>query len=202
MLRDDYFLQTWYSDPNFALPIVKIRKNGTIFRELNSKKTNIHSGVFIDIFPFDNVPNSYLSKLKQNYTTYIFKRLLLIKCNYEVWKKSEITKKVVYKIARGIMKYVTRDRLIKMCEHYMLMYNNYDSDEVVAFGGSYGYWKETIEKSWLELLTDIYFEGVGFKCPQNYLGYLYKFYGDFKTLPPENERCNKHEISELCIGED
>jgi len=56
-----YVLQTWDTDPGFALPSAKLRKSGTKYIERNSQKANIHNGIFIDIFPFDNAPRVCLA---------------------------------------------------------------------------------------------------------------------------------------------
>ena len=84
-IGEEYFLQTWDTDSGFALPIAKIRKNGTKFIEQNSSKSELHNGIYIDIFPFDNVPDSDFKKKLQNIVTYILKRFILIKQGYEVW---------------------------------------------------------------------------------------------------------------------
>ena len=53
-LNKKYFLQTWDTDEKFALPFAKIRLNGTKYIEHNSKNVDIHNGIYIDIFPYDN----------------------------------------------------------------------------------------------------------------------------------------------------
>lgn len=71
--EDDYFLQTWETDLGFALPIAKIRKNGTKFIENNSSNATLHSGIYIDISQFDNVLTSRFQQSLQEYTTYLLK---------------------------------------------------------------------------------------------------------------------------------
>jgi lipopolysaccharide cholinephosphotransferase len=61
-LNDSYFLQTWDTDPGFALPIAKLRKNSTKFVEKDFMEANIHCGIYIDILPFDSVPSENISK--------------------------------------------------------------------------------------------------------------------------------------------
>src|SRR5699024_3006821 len=97
-LKDNYFLQTWDTDKGFGLPITKIRKNNTIYREKNSANTNAHNGIFIDIFPFDSVPDNKIKQLIQGVNSFILKRLILSELGYEFWTENQIIKRVIYKL--------------------------------------------------------------------------------------------------------
>ena len=59
-LGNRYFIQTWESDPGFALPLAKVRKNDTIYLESGSQYSNCHHGLFVDIFVYDNLPDGSL----------------------------------------------------------------------------------------------------------------------------------------------
>ncbi len=201
-LKDEYFLQTWETDPGFALPIAKLRKNGTRFIEHNSSKSDLHNGVYIDIFPFDNVPSSISRQKHQNRATYILKRILLIKLKYEVWEENEKLKKFIYKAVNLITKLLTIGQVKKMLYKQQIKYNSHDSEYVVTFGGAYGYWKESIKKSWMTNLTSIQFEKHELSCFKAYKDYLTYFYGDYMTPPPENKRKGRHKIIRIEFEED
>src|SRR5699024_5223171 len=62
-LKKDYFIQNYETDPNFLRSFTRIRKNGTIYKQLSYRYLDIHHEVFLDIFPFDNV---YSNKNKEN----------------------------------------------------------------------------------------------------------------------------------------
>ncbi len=94
-----YFLQTWETDKNFVLPFAKIRKNGTKLVEKNSADVKMHQGIYIDIFPFDNLPRKAFEQKKQNWITWLLKRILLAKKCYTPWEKEDLTKMFFYKIA-------------------------------------------------------------------------------------------------------
>lgn len=201
-LKKEYFLQTWKTDSDFALPIAKLRKKGTKFIENNSAKSNLHNGIYIDIFPFDNVPKSSLKQKKQNRLTYILKRILLIKFKYEVWEKNETFKKNVYKAVNILSKPISPNVIKKMLHKQMIKYNSNDADTVVAFGGAYGYKKESIKKGWFKNLIDIKFEEYELSCFREYKEYLTYFYGDYMTPPPESKRYSRHKILRIEFEED
>lgn len=84
----------------------------------------------------------------------------------------------------------------------MIAFNRSPSEEIVTFGGAYGYKKESIRREWLENLCEINFEGEMFSAPEKYTDYLTYFYGDFMTPPPEGKRYNRHGIIEIQFEED
>ena len=57
-LSNDYFMQHLYTDAKTPYYFTKIKKNNTLFVEENFKHLPIHHGIFIDVFPFDKVPNN------------------------------------------------------------------------------------------------------------------------------------------------
>ncbi len=57
-LRKPYFLQWIKTDPHTPFYFAKVRKDNTLFLEQDFKHLDIHHGIFIDIFPFDRVPDN------------------------------------------------------------------------------------------------------------------------------------------------
>jgi len=194
---DKYHLQTWNTEKNYALPTAKIRLNNTKYIEQNSYNVNIHHGVYIDILPFDNVPDSSIHRKIHNIKTYILKRLLLSKFNYELWENNDNLKKFFYSIIKLITKFISSKTLKKSLYKEMTKYNNLITSKVVTFGGSYGYKKESILKSFFEESRNFIFEEKNFKSFYNYEKYLLHLYGDFNVLPPEDKRYNRHKIIKI-----
>lgn len=58
ILKPGYFLQHFYTEKNTPFYFIKVRKDNTLFIQENYKDMNIHHGIFIDIFPFDRVPDN------------------------------------------------------------------------------------------------------------------------------------------------
>ena len=53
ILDKKFFLQSYESEPHTPFYFAKVRKNGTLFVEQNTKDLNIHQGIFVDIIPFE-----------------------------------------------------------------------------------------------------------------------------------------------------
>src|SRR5690554_5979187 len=76
-LNDTYYLETWYTSSGYGMPFAKIRKNDTRYIEKSSKDVKCHPGIFIDIFPFDNVPNNKVLRLINEYWLKFYQYLIL-----------------------------------------------------------------------------------------------------------------------------
>lgn len=199
-LNNDYFLQTWDTDFDYAYPFAKIRKKGTILIESVTASININHGIFIDIFPFDNIPNCIIKQKYQNIITYVLKRLILAKKNYKVWNSGINIKFFLYKIFKIIAKPLKYEKLIKILVNFMTKYNSTCTKKVVLFGGSYGYKKESIDRNLITDTIKISFENNFFLCPRNYDSYLKQFYGDYMKLPPFYKRYNRHGVVDIKIN--
>ena len=195
-LKDNYYLETWGIASGYGQPYAKIRKNGTKYIERNSKDVNCHFGIFIDVFPFDNVPNNKIQRLKQEYKTKFYHHLILEICMYNIGKIKGI-KGVIYKLLTHRVKNLSIKEIKQMFEEASMKYNNQKTEHVVAVGGSYGYKKETIKFNWVSQVDQLEFEGHLFKVPRGYEEYLTYFYGDFMTPPPLDKRYNRHGIIEI-----
>lgn len=71
-LGDGYFLQWPGSEPNTPFYFAKVRKRGTRFVEGWFRKMDIDHGIYIDVFPFDKVPdNALLQRLHRSYCNFV-----------------------------------------------------------------------------------------------------------------------------------
>ncbi len=57
-MRKPYFLQWIETDPHTPFYFAKVRKDNTLFGEQDFRHLEIHHGIFVDVFPFDRVPDN------------------------------------------------------------------------------------------------------------------------------------------------
>ena len=57
MVSDGFFIQCFDTEPNSPFYFTKVRKDGTLFVQEEYKDVDMHHGIFVDIFPFDNIPD-------------------------------------------------------------------------------------------------------------------------------------------------
>ena len=198
-LGGDFFLQTPETDKNYGLPFAKILLNGTVLVEATAG-SDAKKGIFVDVFPFDSVPESDDGKENHNKKTYFYKRLLLAKLNYNVCAKNDYVKRAVYFALKVMSAFYSHDKLVKKLESEITRYNNSKTEDIVNIGGAYGYKKETIKADWVRDTVEIPFEDMTISAPIDYIKYLETFYGDYMTPPPEDKRYNRHSVTELDFG--
>lgn len=57
VLPEELFVQTFNSDPNTPFYFAKVRKSGTLFIRNYCKNLKMHHGIYVDVFPYDNIPD-------------------------------------------------------------------------------------------------------------------------------------------------
>ena len=60
LVSEGFFVQTPQTEPNTPFYFTKVRKDGTLFIQQEHKDIQMHQGIFVDIFPFDNVSDNRL----------------------------------------------------------------------------------------------------------------------------------------------
>lgn len=186
-LSDKFFLQTWDTEESFPFSYAKIRLNGTHVYEDFSKSGKMHDGIFIDIFPFDNVPSIKWKSKIQSKRYFFCKRILWMKKGLGNNMKSSRAKKIKYDISYLLLKLVSYNFTKKYFKRTLKKYNQIETNYVVA-DGSYSYSKETIPKEWTKSLIKVKFENEEFLSYKEYKKYLSHFYGNYMELPPVEKR--------------
>lgn len=206
--QDGYTYQTRKLFPFQALEISKIRSNELNMMERMPKTQKGNYGPWVDIFPFDNVPNDEkLRKQQYNKITFyntLVKKFMLI----QVEPEDKGIKKAIKKIIQWTNEtfypvYFFMPIVFKKRQEWMTKYNDMDTTHVASMGNMYyksyeDYTKRMFKKENLRNLTTAKFEGSSFNVPVNYDRILSRHYGDYMTLPPKSER-KKHKIEYVKI---
>ena len=194
MLRDDYeklikILENEKHDKfkmdyininkNYYLPFVKIKNIKTIHEEKTSINYNGNKGIWIDIFPFDNIKTSEYSKidiLKQKITMILYS--VMISKSLKIYK---------YKLIKILSKFFTNEKCIKIIDKIRINNNSYDY--VVPFVGDKIKDSPIINKNDIFPLKKLVFNNNMYCAPKNYKKVLEKLYGsDYMELPPIEKR--------------
>ena len=84
-LREPYFLSWIHTDPHSPYYFAKVKKNNTLFVEEMFKDVPMHQGIFVEIFPFDRIPNNKLLR-KIQYEAVNFLKCCLMGKEVWLWK--------------------------------------------------------------------------------------------------------------------
>lgn len=202
MSRSDYgkFLELWQKTPvegyilqnkenskYFDQSFSKIRKDHTTFLQDEWQIGNHHTGIFLDIFPIDRIPNGKLKRaiFKWHCMKYqlLTREFVPPKSNAVVRLGSAVIlactpKKRREKVRQNTLKKITR-------------YNDQHEFETVAIEII-----RTINKplpaDMMDEYVDLPFEDGKFMCIAGWDEYLRRKFGDYMQLPPEEERAWRH----------
>lgn len=182
------FLQTFKTESESPFYFAKIRKNGTKFVENYCRKLNMHHGIYVDIFPYDNIPDNVGLRRKQRKKVNLWSQLFIAKSvsgssipqNTLTGKLKVVIRTIVHLLLRPVSKKFLFERLDLVSQEY----NNIPC-KMKSFVKTPCL---MIPSADLENLETIEFEGISVSCPRNIEGYLKHNFGDFRSLPPENKR--------------
>ena len=201
-LGEGFFLQTWHSDSEYANAFAKVRMEGTVYHEANDPKIKKHQGFFVDIFPYDNIPEdaAQLSDMSRRIMRY--RRIMLAKNGISLMvrkrgflrlAKTAVTS-ALYKVGAV---FVSREKLIQRFEAEMNRFNGSQTTRVCQESGGAAFGKYPIKKSYLKTVCNLQFEDTTFPCPGEYDSFLRDIYGNYMKLPPLKNQKPSHGILEI-----
>lgn len=174
------YFQDHTTDPGYRWGYGKLRRTGTTFVRLGQEHLRCKTGVFIDIFPLDDVPNGRLAQLLHTAYCDLLRKILWS----EVGKYSaKGLEQLWYRILAHIPVKIVFSQLKRMSA----ISRNSSSNHVRTLTFPL-FRKHDLKKEWLLDRSEYEFEGRLFFGPTDYDAYLKSQYGDYMTLPPENER--------------
>lgn len=194
-LPDSLYVQYWLDDAHMGAPFAKVRLNNTRVLEATSKDTGGHKGISVDIFPFDNVPDG-IAEIAWKLQLKFWKRVLRHKCGYTI-RELPFLAYLADLPPRAVSRLLSVGRAKRKLHRLMTRFSDRDTRRVLAVGGAYDFRKDMLERRWFVDRARRSFEDRSFYCPAKIDEYLAHMYGDFMSLPPIDDRTNKHTIVEL-----
>lgn len=194
--RSRFFFQDYRTDPNYRWGYAKLRRKNTKFIRLGQEHLKQNSGVFIDIFVVDNVPDGYLTRRIHHFLCFLIRKTLYSEVGKENEKNplsraiyqcmSKIPRNAAFHVRNCLAAPLSRKRT-ELISHYTLEYPKQCR---------YGLPRECFDK-----MIELEFEGRKFPCFQKYDLYLSTYYGDYMTLPPKEKRVPHLTVSTLELVE-
>lgn len=192
---DSFFLQTVDTDQKYHLYFAKLRMRDTEFVESVLQDAGSVGGFYIDIFPYDVIPDNEKECKKYMKKTVFYGMLLsankvkepqVAKGNMFV----NFIKDVIWFILHYGMKIlgIKGEIIWKRCVEIFTEYKYSENKRMTTFSAEACKWivyKEEIENlDWFE------FEDLKVKVPRGYDTILKRNYGDYMKLPPMEQRVN------------
>lgn len=200
---DKYFV-TEFGKDGCPFRMMKIMLNGTEYREILRQNHPYFCGIFVDVFPIDNIPekHKFRAKMFNFYTKAFFaiqdykfpSELILEKC-----KEHKELKKYYYKRRRvgAICNFLIGQKTVENKIKKLSEYGPETSLQGLPLGIYYD--TEVFKAGTFDERIFADFCGERFYIPGNYDEYLKNLYGDYMKLPPEDKR-RRHQVFKLDFG--
>jgi lipopolysaccharide cholinephosphotransferase len=192
-LGKKYFIQAIETEPDCPYPYCKVQDNtGSMFVEYSNHRLDIHRGVFIDVLPFDEVPDDFEAYTKQYKTMRRLFRMFMLNTMPDIGYPPKglisLCKNTIRKIVHLICRLVfIKDKLYWQMKREMTRYNG-TGQKAISCLFFPQIKKDYIEKTNLYPLLSHRFEQAEFPVPNNLDTYLTTHYGDYMQLPPPEKR--------------
>ncbi|MBR1748098.1 MAG: LicD family protein [Clostridia bacterium] len=176
--------------PDYLYSFAKLVKRGTKLVERGCD-CGVEMGLYVDIFPVDALGDDVEEAKKHLKKTKLPIRLLM---SYRMdfyrphvsWKRN-----LLVQAAKIIAPLYGKKRLIRTLEKRAFRFD-YDTSKYVGSFISEINMRRIFEKKVYEERIELEFEGKLFAAPKAYDEVLKKQYGDYMTLPPEDQRVLTH----------
>jgi lipopolysaccharide cholinephosphotransferase len=185
-----FYFQDHRSTEGYRWGYGKLRRKNTLFLREHQEHMPYEQGIFIDIFPLDGVPDNYLFRCIHNLQCTIIRKVLWS----AVGRKAD--KNVIMRRLYGHL-YKIPTSIVFNCYHKLIDKSNRKKTKMVRIlmfptpNKKYGYYRK-----WYEESSNIKFENHYFKGIREYNEYLTFKFGDYMTLPEENQR-KVHPVSDI-----
>lgn len=197
-LDERFVIQHFRTEPRTPFYFTKIRRNNTVFLEYWLKDYPLHHGIFVDIFPFDAVPeNRHLRKghymlarlLYQMYLSKSTKTVYSSRLLNTVYETPEIraqvmTKARIRRFLHGLLTPIPKKWIYKGLDACVRMHNGKPHREIAHIV------RKRLRVKQEDLLPICYlpFENSCIPVPRDYDSYLRGQFGNYRALPPKDKR--------------
>lgn len=178
VLSEQYYLQSEFS-AHWPMFFSKLRKNGTACIErYHPKDPETHQGIYIDIFPCDNL---YNDKIKRGMQFLVSKAVIA----QSIDRRGYLTNNLLKKLFMALCRKLPREKMLD----FVQARNTTDSACVhTFFGGAKSYQKNIYPREWFMQKLCVPFEDGYAPASKHYDKLLTKLYGDYMTPLPEDQR--------------
>lgn len=183
-----FLIQNKEREKNFSQSFTKIRKKHTTFLQKGEPKNQYHTGIFVDIFPIDRMPNGFLKR-----------KIFQIECIlYQIYTRefAPIYGKKWEKISTNFLLFIIpkkcRPTVRKKLLNRIKKWNCDKSLHTIAIE-TVSTIKMPLPINLLDEYIDMEFDGERFMCFKMWDEYLSLKYHNYMHWPPEKERVWKHQ---------
>ncbi|MBR5515226.1 MAG: LicD family protein [Clostridia bacterium] len=182
------------TEKHYFRPHALVSKKGT---ELIAKYDRDNSryedlGIYIDIFPLDNAPDSKEEREEQIKLINKAKRLRKYRVPY-VYSHSPL-RKLAFKAILILLSVYPEKKVYDKFHAVLQKHNGNETECLCSMASRYSYHKQCISRNIYGKPVLVKFEDREYYAPEKYTEYLSHLYGDYMKLPPKEQREANFEI--------
>lgn len=197
-----YTLHDLHLDRAYTRPHAIISRNGTVLKLKYDccNKLNENFGIYLDIFPLDNAPDDTKLQKKQAKAIQRLKKLKSYRLSY-CYSFSRF-KQWAHRAAAFLLGWIRVDAINRRQEQVMRRYENTQTRYLCSMASGYSYRKQCMHREIYGTPVLLEFEGRKYYAPEQYIAYLERLYGDYRKLPPPEERnANLEAFASVSFGD-
>lgn len=205
MLREDYdrfkehivelnsdicFFQDHETDPEYRWGYGKLRRTGTEYIRVGQEHLKCKTGIFVDVFPMDDIPKSVFMQIVQDRICFCFRKIL--------WSEvARVNLKGFWKLWFTLLSKIPVSIPFAVFEKYAKKSRNSTPNRVrcLSFPATGTLYKKNplserygMPKEWFTDRAEYQFEDKMLFSTRDYDTILSYIYGDYMTLPDEKGR--------------
>ncbi len=184
---EGYILQNKENAPVYWQSFSKIRKDHTTFLQEEREGGNYHTGIFLDVFPLDRMPNGKLNRAI--YKWHCMKYQLLTR--EFVPPKAGAIIRMGSAVILGCTPKCCREKIRRNTLKKITRFNNQRNLEIAAIE-TMASLRRPFAPDMLDEYVDLPFEDGEFMCFAGWDDHLRRKFGDYMQLPPVEERAWRH----------
>lgn len=171
-------------DRPHMLICIRNTKLYTLYSAYNPKAENL--GVYLDVFPLDNAPDSPKDQRRQANRLARIKWFKYYRIPYTYtpskWKNAL---RACFRLA---FFWISVDRVNRLQQREMMRYSNSETKNLCSMASHYSYFKQCMPKEIYGEPQLMEFDGREYYGPAQPDAYLTRIYGDYMKMPPESEQ--------------
>lgn len=201
-IGDDFLLVNMDTDKSYPFFYSKIVLKGTYIRESFCNETR-DNGIFVDIFPYQKLPKSYLIRHILSLKAGFLKKILWMKQGFGKSIKDEgFLQKIKYNLGCLISKFFSYDfvkvKYISLLKKYESL--SYDDCYLATIDFNETFFINLTYDKTFAKLKKYQFSGKEYSCYENYDFYLKARYGEDYMTPPPPQKQIGHSITFVDFG--
>lgn len=204
-LKPPLVLQSMETEKYYHSLLPKVRDTSKPLTEYAHRYLDVSSGVWVDIFIFDKVPedqderNEFFAEMSKMYRK-LHRNLLIFPKEYDGPIKAKVKRAVdLFNKAKYRL---CKNRYVRLCQEIDEKCKTFEDTDSAVYADLCLY--QSVEEMNRDILLEADFENIVFKkfesrsfpAPERYDEILRLLYGDYLTPPPEEKRKNIHYLLE------